>query len=131
MTATALLAALRDAGCEPEADGAELVFAADPPDALAVRLEVLHTGVLALLAGKRWYGCDPATGRTVVLDPAAPIPSAVGLLIVEGAAVWERLHPVARLDLPDLFSPAEVVKPPRTRGRAESPTPFDQTDRTA
>lgn len=120
MTATALLAALRDAGCEPEADGVALVFAADPPDALAVRLEVLHTGVLALLAGKRWHGCDPATGRTVALDPAAPIQRSVGLLTVEGAAVWDRLHPVARLDLPDLFTPAEGV----TRVRKPAPV-FD------
>ena len=113
MTAAALLTTLRDAGCDPDLDGAELVLTADPPDALAVRLEVLRTGVLALLAGKRWYGCDQATGRTVALNPAALIPANVGLLTVGGADVWERLHPVARLDLPDLFAAAGVVKPMR------------------
>ncbi len=126
MTTTVLLTALRAAGCEPDVDGAGLVFAADPPDPLAVRLEVLHTGVLAVLAGKRWYGCDPATGRTVVLDPAALIPPTVGLLAVGGTAVWERLHPVARLDLPDLFAAADVGKPARKPPPAFDPVADDR-----
>jgi hypothetical protein len=111
VTASELLAALREIGCDPDTDAGELVLAADPPDALAVRLEVLRTGVLAVLAGKRWYGCDPATGRTAALDPTGLIPPAVGLLAVGGSNVWERLHPVARLDLPELFIAAGVVKP--------------------
>lgn len=131
MTVAELLAALRDARCEPAVDGADLVLAADPPDALALRLEVLHTGVLALLTGKRWYGCDPATGRTVALDPANRIPPVVELLSVGGTDLWERLHPVARLDFPELFTAAEVVKSPRTRELMRESTTFDLTAHTA
>lgn len=113
MTAAELLTALRSAGCEPDAAGEELALAAVPPDALAARLEVLRTGVLAVLTGKRWYGCDLATGRTAVLDPAALLPPTAGLLAVEGAVLWERLHPVARHDLPDLFAWAGLAPPVR------------------
>lgn len=112
MTAAELLTALQETGCEPTVDGEELVLSADPPDTLAVKVQLLHTGVRAILTGKRWYGCDTATGRTVALDPAAPIPHNVGLLIVEGAAEqWDRIHPLAHLDSPESFAP----HPTRTR----------------
>lgn len=115
MTAADLLAALQQAGCEPAADGDELVLSADPPGPLVAKLELLHTGVRAILAGKCWYGCDTATGRTVALDPADLIPSRVGLLVVEGAAeLWDRIHPLARLDSPELFARSGPTKK-RTR----------------
>jgi hypothetical protein len=44
----------------PAVEGDELVFAADLPDELEPLVEVLHTGLGAQLAGKRWYGCDGA-----------------------------------------------------------------------
>ena len=114
MTAAELLAALQEAGCEPTADEGELVLSADPPYALAAEVELLHTGVRAILAGKCWYGCDTATGRTIVLDPADLIPNNVGLLAVEGGAeLWDRIHPLARFDFPDSF-----IVPASTKKRA-------------
>ena len=91
-------------------DGTDLTFAADPPADLSVRLAVLHTGVRALLAGRRWFATVEGgkAGRftrvTVpALDPAAPLPAGVTLLCVEGDPRWDRIDPAARLDLPDLF----------------------------
>lgn len=105
MTAAELLTALREAGCEPSVEGDELVLSADPPGPLTAKLELLHTGVRAMLTAKSWYGCDTATGRTFTLDPADLIPTNVGLLIVEGAAeLWDRIHPLARFDFPELFA---------------------------
>ena len=88
----------------PAADGEELTFAADPPEALDAALGVLHTGVRAALTGRRWYGCDGRTGRVAALNPAAPIPAGVTLLCVEGDDRWDRIDPAARLDLPRLFA---------------------------
>ncbi len=103
-TADALLAAVRPFG--PAVEGAAMVFALDPPAALLPALAVLHTGVRALLAGRRWYGCglDRRTAAPRPLDPAAPIPAGVALLAVEGDGRWDRLDPAARLDLPALFA---------------------------
>lgn len=128
MTATALLAALTAAGCRPIVEGEELVFDRPPPPRLAGRLGVLHTGVRAVLAGRRWYGFDPATGRACgphpargdgplafgALDPARLLPPTVGYLSVGGDACWDRLPPFARLDHPDLFAPdIEPARRPR------------------
>lgn len=111
MTAAELLAALHQAGCAPSVDGADLVLSTDPPDALATTVELLHTGVRAILTGKRWYGCDTTTGRGVELDPAARIPLNIDMLVVEGAAErWDRIHPQARLDLPELFAAGPTRK---------------------
>ncbi len=105
MTAADLLSALQLAGCEPAVADAELVLTADPPPALAPAVAHLHTGVRAILTGKRWYGCDTTTGRTVALDPDDPLPSGVGLLAVEGESeLWDRIPPVARLVSPELFA---------------------------
>jgi hypothetical protein len=101
MTATELLAALTAAGCHPVVDGEELVSDRPPPPRLAGPLEVLHTGVRALLVGRRWYGYDPATGRACgphpargdgllafgALDPSRLLPAVVGYLSVGGDAV--------------------------------------------
>jgi hypothetical protein len=111
MTAAELLAALHAGGYDPEVDGGELVLAADPSDALAAPLEVLRTGVLAVLTGRPWWGCDGDTGRTLALDQRQRLPANVSLLGVGGEAGWDRLHPCAALDLPGLFAPA----PPTNR----------------
>jgi hypothetical protein len=115
-TARELLAALGP--FSPAADGGDLTFAADPPADLDPVLAVLHTGVRAQLAGRRWCGCDGATGRVAVLNPAAPIPAGVTLVCVEGDARWDRLDPAARLDQPRLFDP-----PVGSSGRAPGARP--------
>ncbi|MBN9518544.1 hypothetical protein J0H58_08510 [bacterium] len=99
----------------PAAEGEDLVFAADPPADLDAVLRVLHTGVRAALTGRRWVGCDGATGRAAALNPAAPLPAGVTLLCVEGDGRWDRIDPAARLDLPRLFA-----RPPAPPGRATS-----------
>jgi hypothetical protein len=100
-TAHALLTLVRPFGPAAEAD--ELVFESDPPAELEAALRVLHTGVRALLARGRWYGCDGDTGRVVELNPAAPLPAGIALLCVEGDHRWDRIDPAARMDLPQLF----------------------------
>ncbi|QDU23383.1 hypothetical protein [Urbifossiella limnaea] len=99
-----LLAALAPFG--PVVEGEELAFDDDPPAALDAVLRVIHTGVRAQLAGRRWLGCDEATGLAVVLNPAATLPSGVTLLAVEGDATWDRINPAAWCDAPRLFDPA-------------------------
>ena len=114
MTAAELLAALHAGGCEPEVDDGELVLVADPPDSLAGPLEVLGTGVVAVLTGRPWWGCDSDTGRTIDLDPRQRLPANVTLLGVGSEPGWDRLHPCAALDLPELFAPGPTknrVKP--------------------
>jgi hypothetical protein len=101
-TARDLLARLAPFG--PAVEGEELTFAADLPAALDRALGVFHTGVRALLAGRRWYGCDETTGRAPELSPDTPIPAGVILLCVEGDGRWDRIDPAARLDLPRLFA---------------------------
>ncbi len=128
MTAASLLAALTAAGCRPTADGEELVFHRPPPLHLRGPLAVLHTGVRAVVSGRRWFGFDPATGKGcgphparpdgplafAALDPARELPATVGLLCVEGDTCWDRLDPLARLDQPALFAPS-VERAPKTR----------------
>ncbi len=108
-TAADLLAALRPFG--PAADGSDLILAADPPPELVPLLGVVHTGVRAALTGRTWYATTERqkTGRftrveVVPLDPAALLPDGVTLLCVGGDPRWDRVHPAARLDLPDLFA---------------------------
>jgi hypothetical protein len=107
-TARALLDSLDGAG--PTVEGEELAFADDPPAALLPVLRVLHTGVRALLAGRRWFGCDGETGRSQTLGPGSPVPAGVTLLSVEGDRRWDRIHPAARIDLPHLFEAAPAAR---------------------
>ncbi len=129
MTAVLLLAALRADGCAPLADGEELVFDRPPPAHLRGPLAVLHTGVRALVSGRRWVAFDPATGKACgphparpdgplafgALDPARELPAGVGLLAVDGDTCWDRLSPLARLDQPTLFATPSVERHPKTR----------------
>ena len=128
MTAVQLLWSIRDAGCEPAVEGEALVFDTDPPARFARYLDALHTGVRAALTGRRWYGIEPRTGRACgphptrgagplafgALDPARPLPPAVGLLSVEGDSCWDRLPAFARTDFPALFAP-DIATPAPTR----------------
>lgn len=101
-SARALLAAASDFG--PAVEAQDLTFGGDLPRDLEVKVRVLHTGLRAILAGRRWYGCDGSTGLATALDPRTPIPPGVTLLCVEGDQRWDRIHPAARLDNPELFA---------------------------
>lgn len=102
-TAAAVLAAAEPFGVAVECD--ELVYAPDLLPDLAAAVGVLHTGLRALLTGRRWFGCGSAarTASPVALNPSAPIPGWVALLAVEGDNRWDRIGPTARLDFPELF----------------------------
>lgn len=95
-TARDLLAALAPFG--PAIEGEDLTLDADPPPDLDAALRVLHTGVRALVTGRKWLGCDATTGRVRELDPAFPVPANVGLLTVEGDQRWDRIRPRLRAE---------------------------------
>ena len=101
-TASGLLALVEPFG--PVVEGGALVFDTDPSAALEPALRVLHTGLRALLSGRRWYGCDGDSGRVVELQSVALVPPGTTLLAVESDACWDRIHPDARIDLPHLFA---------------------------
>lgn len=124
-TARELLDALAPFG--PAADGQELALAAAPPPELDEVVAVLHTGVRALLSGRRWFGCDGATGRVAPLNPAAPVPAGVTLLTVERDRGWDRIAPTARLDLPRLFDPP-VPSPRESRPTPPGEQSWTETD---
>src|SRR5207245_2467740 len=86
-TARALVAAVGPFG--PVVENDELVVDADPPPELVPVLEVLQTGVRALLAARRWYGCDGRTGRVFELHAGTPVPGHITLLSVEGDTRWD------------------------------------------
>ena len=94
----------------------ELVFGLDPPRDLEPVLSILHTGVRALLSGRRWWGSTAANGkrpRVVILEPAALIPAGITLLSVEGDQRWDRIDPASRSGSPGLFATEKI--PQRTR----------------
>jgi hypothetical protein len=101
-TAEALLTAVGPFG--PSVDREELDFAVDPPSELVPVIEVLQTGLRALLGGRPWYGCDGETGRVVQLQPGVPVPGNVTLLCVAGDTCWDRIGPGVKNDLPALFA---------------------------
>jgi len=94
VTARELFKALAPFG--PAVEGEDLAFDAGPLPDLDVALRVLHTGIRALLTGRKWFGCDASTGRVVELNPAAPIPADVGLVAVEGDRRWDRIRAGSR-----------------------------------
>ena len=120
MTAHQLLADLTAAGCRPEADGCELVLPTGPPPGLARPLDVLHTGVRALLVGRPWVGLVMTEDGTaldalaVVLDPRVRLPAGVRYLGVLGdlAGGWDRVPASARC-MPGLFDRAPAAPPKR------------------
>lgn len=101
-TARALYASVVPFG--PAVEGEDLVFDADVPVELLPLVRVLHTGLRAEYTGAGWYGCEGDTGRAYVLCLASPIPARVSLLCVAGDPRWDRIHPAARLDFPELFA---------------------------
>ena len=83
-TVAGLLAALDSCGAAVE--GEELVFAVDPLAELLPVIEVLHTGIRAVLTSRKWFGCGSTrkTAAPRTLDPVAQIPAGITLLCVEG-----------------------------------------------
>ncbi len=121
-TARALAAAVTP--CGPRPRGAGLDFDSPPPAVLWPALDALHTGVRAVLTGRRWWGCDGhGTGRGSPLSVDAPVPAWVSLLTVEGDAVWDRIAPSARLDHPHLFEPPARDRRADVAADPTSPTP--------
>lgn len=122
MTVRHLMADLSAAGVVLEVDGGGVNWSCagddDPPDRLLDALAVLHTGVRAVLTGKRWFGIDPETGKPCgprpkdgagllafgALDPSSKLPHNVGFLCCEGDAVWDRISRTSRIELPYLFA---------------------------
>jgi len=100
-TARGLLSAVQQYG--PAVEDGDLTFATDPPPELDAVLRVLHTGVRALLAGRRWWGSTSEKPRVIELNPAEPIPADITLLTVEGDRCWDRIAPDAQIDFPKLF----------------------------
>jgi hypothetical protein len=114
MTAAQLFAALQPYGVAVEGGG--LAYDADaPPDLERVLDAALHTGVRAVLSGRRWFGSTSSDGRSqknprvVELDPQKPLPRDTALLCVEGDDRWDRVHPAAHIDCPDIFKPEKVT----------------------
>ena len=104
-TAVELLARVEPFG--PAVEGDSLVLDPDLPADLEPALEVLHTGLRAILTGRRWFGSTCSDGKRVMvleLDPSKPIPPRIGLLYVEGDKRWDRIDPAARIELPELFA---------------------------
>lgn len=101
-TARELLDRLEPFG--PAVEGTELVFASDPPTELDAVVCVLQTGVRALLTRRPWWGSTSEKPRVIELNPAAPIPAGITLLVVEGDGRWDRIAADAHIDMPDLFA---------------------------
>ncbi len=108
-TARALLALVESFG--PTVEDGELVFALDPPTDLEPALSILHTGVRAVLTGQRWWGSESDKPCVIELNPVAPLAGRITLLCVEGDQRWDRIHPTARIDLPQLFAPEPATGP--------------------
>lgn len=123
MTVRRLIADLAAIGVRVVVDEMGLEWIADaddPPDQLLDALAVLHTGVRAVLSGRRWFGFDATTGRPCgprpkdgagllafgALDPNAKLPPNVSFLCCEGDTGWDRIDADARRLLPFLFATA-------------------------
>lgn len=114
LTAAAVYRDLVNGGAIVTIEGEDLVVTDSPTEVLA-RLSVLHTGVRAMVSGRRWFGYPPKTGVVAELNPALPIPAGVSVLCVEGdRRGWDRLPGSAVADYPTLFGPALRRRPAET-----------------
>jgi len=110
MTAAKLLGLLTQAGCVPSVRGCFLEFDEDVPEELEGFVELLQTGLRAIIAGRHWFGID-ADGRGVgpladgALDFRRPLPATARCLAVEGeyGAGWDRIDPRALTEHPSAF----------------------------
>jgi hypothetical protein len=130
-TARGLLAAVRRYA--PGVEDGELLFGVDLPADLESAVEVLQTGIRACLTGRPWWGSSaaPTRARVEPLSPDERLPGWVGMLAVEGDTTWDRIGPVARLDLPGLFTcgHGQVAGPvPQRTTRLDTPGIFVESD---
>jgi len=126
MTAQELLGDLTAAGCVVTVDGCDLCLDGDGPERLERYLPLLHTGVRAILAGRKWFGLDGATGRITDLLPAARLPRNVTLAAVEGRAeVWDRFGPWVLVDFPECFESESPATPSARAKRTRSDNPLE------
>jgi hypothetical protein len=106
MTAMELHTAIRYAGITLTIEGDELVLSAPPPPGLAGYLSLLHTGIRAIIRGRKWYGIDQ-NGRGCsddgTIDPREKIPSSVYLLSVGSESSWHHIDNRLRDEVPNAF----------------------------
>jgi hypothetical protein len=86
-------------------DGEELGFLTPMPAELEDVVNVLQTGVRAVLLGRAWWGTATNRPRVVQLNPAERVPADIEILAVEGDESWDRIRPDAAIDFPQLFAP--------------------------
>lgn len=91
-------------------DGPELAFGSPLPVELEAVVEVLQTGIRAVLLGREWWGTATDKVRVVPLNPAERVPSDITLLAVAGEAKWDRIRPDAAIDFPQLFAPKVRIR---------------------
>ena len=122
MTAVALHTLLVARGFKIEVTDGELLVDPETPPEIDRHLRLLHTGVRALVTGRKWYGSADATSKKPwvgELSPAKLIPEGVGLLCVAGDpdGQWDRIAPYERLDNPQLFEqPKPEAQPKKKAG---------------
>lgn len=123
MTAQELLTLLSAADCPPSVEGDELTFDRDIPPDLEPFVELLQTGLRAILTDHRWFGIDAigrgiGPGRDGALRTDALLPATVVLLIVEVSLDgWDRIDSKARDYLPEAFEHASSAKPGKVKTR--------------
>lgn len=89
-------------------EGNDLTFVTPLPFELEDAVQVLHTGVRAVLLGRAWWGTATEKARVVELIPAEPVPDDIALLAVASDERWDRVRPDAVLDFPHLFAPTNL-----------------------
>ena len=86
------------------------------PDPSRTRRNIvrLHTGVRGSVTSRLWWGSsasDSKRPRVAILDPDRQLPEWCDLVCVENDPRWDRLHPAARIDHPELFNAAPARVP--------------------
>jgi hypothetical protein len=122
-TAAELLAELERNQLTPAVDGHTLVLPPHLSDMHHRSLQVLHTGVRAILSNRPWYGCSCATGWSMPLSPERPIPGWVGLLCVAGDTIWYRIPALKLNEWEHFFTNTPEPKPAERRKALAAATP--------
>ena len=114
-TAAELLAELERSQQTPSVDGRTLVLPPHLSDMHHRSLQVLHTGVRAILSNRPWYGCSCATGWSMPLSPEQLIPGWIGLLCVAGDTDWHRIPHLTPDERLHYFANSPEPKPAERR----------------
>ncbi|MCE9563192.1 MAG: hypothetical protein K8U57_14205 [Planctomycetes bacterium] len=110
MTSYLLLEELKARRVRIGVNAGRLTVVGTIPRELRDRFMILGTGIRAMLTGKIWWGCGSEVkyAGAISLPTAGVIPAWVTLLSVEGDERWDRIHPSAWIDFPDLFQQREA-----------------------